>query len=85
MSWIKFTPRSVPPKQVTQRWVIESLSGDYLGEVRWFPPWRRYAYTPSACSGIVWFEQDCLREIAQFIEDRTREHKEKRRLPMRPL
>jgi hypothetical protein len=70
----------MPPKAVTRRWVVETVTlGEYLGEVKWFPAWRQYAFSPSAGSGVTWFEQDCLREIAQFVEDRTREHKEARR------
>jgi hypothetical protein len=84
VSWLEFSERSVPAKQVTRHWVVGTKTGDYLGEVRWFPAWRKYAFTPSASSAVVWFEQDCLREIAQFIEDRTREHKKSRERAARP-
>lgn len=78
MSWLEFSERATPPRQVTRHWVVGTKLGDYLGEVKWYAPWRRYAYSPSGHSGMLWLEQDCLREIAQFIEDKTREHKKAR-------
>jgi hypothetical protein len=43
-----------------------------LGEVRWFGRWRKYAFFPI---GTAVFEADCLRDIAQFCEARTKEHR----------
>jgi hypothetical protein len=44
-----------------------------LGRVAWFGRWTKYAFYP-------WpetvFEQVCLRDIAQFCEDRTREQRQ---------
>ncbi len=41
---------------------------DALGEIRWFPHWRRYAFYPGSFTA---FEQDCLRKIADFCEEQT--------------
>jgi len=43
-----------------------------LGHVSWFAPWRRYCFHPS--QNTV-FEQDCLKDIANFIEEKTKIHK----------
>ncbi len=58
-------------------------SGMFLGEVKWFGRWRRYSFFPYV---DTIYEQKCLREIASFIESRTREHNaelRKRRLKCR--
>ena len=56
-------------------WQVIAKDGADLGSVRWFGRWRKYCFFPAAdCV----FEETCLREIAQFIEDRTAEHKGKK-------
>jgi hypothetical protein len=60
------------PQPLTKEWWITTKQGGFLGKVEWFGPWRKYNFYPAEDSG---FEQVCLREIATFIEDRTREHK----------
>lgn len=44
-----------------------------LGEVKWFGRWRCYAFFPMDAI----FEQKCLREIADFIEGQTKEHRQR--------
>jgi hypothetical protein len=44
--------------------------------VRWFSRWRKYAFYPGR---ETVFEEDCLREIADFCETRTREYKQARK------
>lgn len=56
----------------TSLWDVRTNDGSLLGEVRWFGRWRKYAFYPR---GDTLFEQTCLREIAEFIEMRTREHR----------
>lgn len=53
-------------------WSVETKDGELLGFVKWFGRWRKYGFFPR--DGAV-FEEICLREISQFIVDRTREHK----------
>jgi hypothetical protein len=73
MKWIKAVWVRKSPSGKTNVW--EMRTTDYhhlLGEVRWYSPWRKYAFFPAAeCV----FEQDCLRDIAAFIEEATMEHK----------
>lgn len=71
--WIRFDPIPVPPDRKTQRWhVVAKQRGDDLGVIEWDTGWRRYVFAPY--EGSV-YEQDCLRDIASFIEDETRKHK----------
>lgn len=74
--WIEFVepPKPHDPHAKTKRWlVVEKSTRATLGVVRWYGAWRRYAFEPQPST--VW-EQDCLRAVAEFIEEKTREHKE---------
>lgn len=46
-----------------------------LGIVKWFAPWRQYSFYPN---GDTVFEKDCLRDIAVFCEDKTKEQRAKK-------
>lgn len=59
----------------TMIWPILTKEGKKaIGHVAWFGRWRKYAFFSN---GV--FEEVCLREIADFIEQRTREHKRNER------
>lgn len=45
-----------------------------LGYVAWFGRWRNYAFFPD--ESLV-FDKNCLREIADFIERKNQEHRQK--------
>lgn len=64
--------------RLTMRWELRSQAGAHLlGEVRWHAPWRRYCFYPA---GGTLFEQDCLRDIAEFIEVKTQLHRDTRKM-----
>lgn len=44
-----------------------------LGFVKWYAQWRQYTFFPFAATV---FDKKCLRELAEFCEDRTNAHKE---------
>ena len=71
--WITIDYFGVTASGKTKIWTVRSTAGgSTLGEVRWFAPWRKYAfYVASGCL----FEEDCLRDIADFVETVTREHR----------
>lgn len=48
--------------------------GGKLGIVLWYAPWRKYIFQPTLLSATV-FEWDCLRDISDFCETATQEHK----------
>lgn len=77
--WVSFQleePRRVGRK--TDLWHVWSLNSPprHLGVVSWFSAWRKYAFYPS--SSTI-FEQDCLRDLATFIEEETTKHRKGRR------
>ena len=68
----RYAETLLPPGRKTMIWNVLTNDGFVLGQVKWFTRWRRYCFFPAA---ETVYEQVCLREIAQFIEDRTHEHK----------
>ena len=56
----------------TQRFDVRN-SGAVLGWVYWYSPWRKYIY--HASPGTL-YEETCLTEIAEFVAEKTREHKQ---------
>lgn len=70
--WIRFDLLDSTGK--TNRWQVVTLDGSVvLGSVHWFGRWRGYAFFPLI--GTV-FEHQCLRDIADFCEHKTKEHRE---------
>jgi len=47
------------------------MGDQHLGLVSWDTAWRKYAFWPCEGSG---YEQECLRDIAKFVETATRDH-----------
>jgi hypothetical protein len=57
----------------TSVWRVIANEGDtLLGEVKWFGRWRGYAFHPESWTV---FEQKCLREIAEFVESKSKAHR----------
>lgn len=69
---IDFTLREMSPSGRTGIWDVLTKQGGTLGEVKWYSRWRKYSFFPG--DGCL-FEQTCLREIADFIEERTKEQR----------
>lgn len=70
--WIYFLEG--PPRPKTRTWfVVKKDAPLKLGEIIWFGHWRRYCFFPSKHTV---FEENCLRTIASFCEERTSEHRE---------
>ena len=78
--WIRFVEVPVPDRR-TRCWRVETkgVVGVLLGGVEWYTGWRKYVFEPvggsDGVSGVA-FEEVCLRDIAAFIEARTREHRD---------
>jgi len=83
--WIIFVEGEPKPK--TKTWHVVTKEdggkpgfeegGNELGEVRWYGPWRCYAFFPA---GGTLFEKDCLRDIADFCEQRSKAHRARIRI-----
>lgn len=72
---IMFIP--APPKPKTKVWWVVNKHDDvHLGWVGWFGKWRKYAFYPKLDTV---YEQVCLRDIADFCESATKEHRAMRR------
>jgi hypothetical protein len=75
--WINCTLTDRPAKRKTEVWAVWALQGGtYLGEVRWFSRWRKYSFMPARDTV---FEQDCLRDLAEFIEAETAKRRKGKR------
>jgi hypothetical protein len=62
------------PKPKTKTWCVKNQYGhEDIGYIQWHAPWRKYSFFP--ISNTI-FEEVCLREIAEFIERKTKEHKQ---------
>ena len=71
--WIEM--RQIPFKGKTLQWaVISKAGGIELGRIKWYTPWWQYAFFP--IRGTL-YEEDCLRDIAGFLEAHTTFHKSK--------
>ena len=71
VKYIEFSHRPRPSASgKTKIWDVLSYEDWELGEVKWHSRWRRYAFYPDR-SDQTFFEQDCLRKIADFCEEQT--------------
>ncbi len=74
--WITLAPAEVQKGTRTLRWKVLTVDGGLLGHVQWFARWRCYAFFPDA---ETVFEKSCLRDLAKFCEQATRDHMAARR------
>lgn len=73
MSYLKFEDRGTTESGKTRRWAVSnSVSGIVLGWVQWHPGFRKYAF--ESLPGMV-YDACCLRDLSEFVESRTKEHK----------
>lgn len=74
MSYLTFEKdfnQSAPRK--TDVWdVLSARSGERLGFIRWYGPWRQYTFWPAP--DTTW-NPDCLREIALHCRGLTDAHR----------
>jgi len=63
-----------PNGRKTNVYEVYSNYDDHLGTVKWFTNWRKYCFYPA--QGTI-FEETCMREISQFIEDQTATQRER--------
>lgn len=81
-SYIKFEPGVPPRGYITEVWNVFSKSDDsllgllgLLGQIRWYAPWRRYCFFPSA--GTIW-SPGCLEDVKTFCLKQTEARKKER-------
>ncbi|MGQ0721044.1 MAG: hypothetical protein ACT4PE_05650 [Candidatus Eiseniibacteriota bacterium] len=65
---IEFVLAGASESGKTQVWEATVADGTILGVVSWFGRWRKYTFWPHQRTV---FDHSCLREIADFCEQRT--------------
>ena len=71
--YIQFVKRATTDKRITSVWRCKNRkSGQELGIVRWYAPWRKYCYFPT--SQAV-YSPGCLEDIADFISKEMEKRK----------
>lgn len=75
--YIQFDCESTTGK--TDIWSISNNKNEYLGEVKWYAPWRQYCYYPEydysvECTVLA---GNCLIDIADFIKQLMDERRKK--------
>ena len=69
--WIDFVLAEEGEK--TNIWdVVTSEGNKKLGIIKWFGRWRKYSFFP--LSDTV-YENNCLKDIAEFIEEQMRKRR----------
>ena len=69
--WIEFSAPLRTKSGTTFSWsVYAKESVAFLGTVKWFGRWRRYAFFPEP---ETVFEIDCLSALAEFLRQKTQE------------
>lgn len=76
--WVSFNLEERRRGARTDVWHVWNLRNppSHLGVVKWWTPWRRYCFFAEA---LTVFEQDCLRDLAQFVEQQTVQHRKGKR------
>lgn len=61
-------------KKKTKDFLVKNKdNGTMLGWINWYPPFRKYAFTPS--SRHIVFDPNCLKDITEKLESLMEEHK----------
>lgn len=73
--YINFIEQPIKSPRKTKVWGVRSKgTGEMIGGIKWLSGWRKYAFFPNM---ETVYEEICLRDIAEFIERVTEEHKQK--------
>jgi hypothetical protein len=71
-SYIEIVFAGVSATGKTDIWIVRNkFNSTPIGYVRWAGNWRKYVYEQE---GSIYYDWNCLREIADFIERVTHEH-----------
>ena len=76
-NWIDFVEvECLERPRKTKVFKVKTKEGDsVLGTIKWFGRWRKYSFYPHM---DTIFEQTCLRDIAQFIDELMLKRKRER-------
>lgn len=65
---VKFRLQSRVLRQRTDAWAVYSSTKPFLGWVKWDPLWRSYCFFPA---DVTMYDSECLREISDFMGEKT--------------
>jgi len=68
--YLKIRYRHPSKSGKTKIWKVTDNANVNLGDIKWYAHWRCYALFP--LGGTIW-EEDCLREIADFCRTQSRQ------------
>lgn len=75
LTHIVIVERGTSPSGKTRRWLVMNKHDPephVIGKIEWYARWRKYVFAPEP---MTVFEEVCLRELAGFVEERTREQR----------
>lgn len=72
--WITIREQPCVKGHKTKRFAVRTKDSDcfLLGIIKWDGPWRKYCFYPAEMKKFEW---DCMRNIADFCQQQTKEHK----------
>lgn len=79
-NWIRFDLiEREDMRRKTDQWRVVSTSrmGVLLGRIAWYGSWRKFSFMPNSNLPLV-FEEDCLRDIADFCVQQTKKYRSRR-------
>lgn len=78
MTYLEFRHVGHSSTGKTDVWrVVNTNDGSDLGQVSWYGAWRKYVFF---CDDASIWSPDCLRQVAQFVDDQMDSRKQNRRL-----
>lgn len=69
-----FITKTLLSKRKTPIYYIFTYEAICIGEVKWFPAWRKFCLYPY--KDTVW-DSNCLKDAVDFIEDANKKYKSK--------
>lgn len=77
MSYLKITEVGKSNSGLTKIFSVYATNGSFLGQIKWYGPWRKYCYHAVA-SQIL--DANCMYELMEKLSEETNKHKEKREI-----
>lgn len=74
-TYLEFEKQETPKNRKTAIYTVWTGGKDHdengaqyaeLGEVKWYPAWRRYAFFPNEST---LYDANCLNEVEKFLKD----------------
>lgn len=59
----------------TNVYQVMSKDGDFLGDIKWYAPWRKYTFFPGS---HTLYEYRCLQDITKFLLHAMKQFKNRR-------